>query len=143
MSFMGSVVQFVGVLLRPVPSVVTRFMENGSVEKLLVSTDWPATKDLVARMAIEAAKGVIHLHRSDEQERPWKKHAWRGGRGVILHDTECRACVYSARTFARAVVVGCTRDAAKKATESHFLVEPFANRAMKILHSGSDGVVFL
>lgn len=58
-----SVVQFVGVLLRPVPSVVTRFMENGSVENLLVSTDRPAAKDLVARMAVEATKGVIHLHR--------------------------------------------------------------------------------
>ncbi|CAM9154846.1 unnamed protein product [Pylaiella littoralis] len=57
------VVQFVGVLLRPVPSVVTMFMENGSVEDMLVSTDSPATKDLVVRMAIEAAKGVIHLHR--------------------------------------------------------------------------------
>lgn len=58
-----SVVQFVGVLLRPVPSVVTRFMENGSVDTLLVSSDRLATKQLVTRMAIEAAKGVIHLHR--------------------------------------------------------------------------------
>lgn len=58
-----SVVQFVGVLLRPVPSVVTLFMGNGSVETLLVSSDRPATKQLVARMAVEAAKGVIHLHR--------------------------------------------------------------------------------
>ncbi|CAN0190357.1 unnamed protein product, partial [Hapterophycus canaliculatus] len=57
------VVQFVGVLLRPVPSVVTMFMENGSVEDMLVSSDSPATKPLVVRMAIEAAKGVIHLHR--------------------------------------------------------------------------------
>ncbi|CAM9181388.1 unnamed protein product [Ectocarpus sp. 12 AP-2014] len=57
------VVQFVGVLLRPVPSVVTMFMENGSVEDMLVSSDKKATKDLVCRMAIEAAKGVIHLHR--------------------------------------------------------------------------------
>lgn len=60
-----SVVQFVGVLLRPVPSVVTRFMENGSVETLLVSSDKPASKKMVLRMAIEAAKGVIHLHRRD------------------------------------------------------------------------------
>lgn len=59
-----SVVQFVGVLLRPVPSVVTRFMENGSVERLLVMTDKQATKELVTRMGVEAAKGVIHLHRS-------------------------------------------------------------------------------
>lgn len=59
----SSVVQFVGVLLRPVPSVVTRFMKNGSVEDLLVSSDKPATKDLVVRMASEAATGVIHLHR--------------------------------------------------------------------------------
>lgn len=57
------VVQFVGVLFRPTPSVVTMFMENGSVEGLLVSGDSPAKKELVGRMAIEAAKGVIHLHR--------------------------------------------------------------------------------
>lgn len=57
------VVQFVGVLFRPTPSVVTMFMENGSVEDMLVSSDSPAKKELVVRMAIEAAKGVIHLHR--------------------------------------------------------------------------------
>ena len=39
------------------------FMENGSVEDMLVSSDSPAKKELVVRMAIEAAKGVIHLHR--------------------------------------------------------------------------------
>lgn len=38
-------------------------MENGSVEDLLVSSNEPATKGLVVRMASEAAKGVIHLHR--------------------------------------------------------------------------------
>lgn len=57
------VVQFVGVLFRPTPSVVTMFMENGSVEDMLVSGDGSAKKELVVRMAIEAAKGVIHLHR--------------------------------------------------------------------------------
>eukprot|EP00752_Nemacystus_decipiens_P001312 g1302.t1 len=57
------VVQFVGVLFRPTPSVVTMFMENGSVEDMLVSSNSPAKKELVVRMAIEAAKGVIHLHR--------------------------------------------------------------------------------
>lgn len=41
------------------------FMENGSVEDMLVSSDSPAKKELVVRMAIEAAKGVIHLHRLD------------------------------------------------------------------------------
>lgn len=94
-----SVVQFVGVLLRPVPSVVTRFMENGSVETLLVSSDRPATKQLVARMAVEAAKGVIHLHRCVTQTRKRGQAnstivtllvAWYAHGGTIASDERCR-----------------------------------------------------
>eukprot|EP00752_Nemacystus_decipiens_P002890 g2689.t1 len=74
------VVQFVGVLFQPTPSVVTMFMENGSVEDMLVSSNSPAKKELVVRMAIEAAKGMIHLHREGVV------HNYLASRNLLLDD---------------------------------------------------------
>lgn len=75
-----NVVQFVGVLLEPKRSVVTRFMPRGSVQDVLVqrgarqfARDRLRWADLV-RMAADAAAGILHLHRE----------------GVIHRDLACR-----------------------------------------------------
>jgi serine/threonine protein kinase len=62
-----NVVQFIGVILPPLPSVVTRFMARGSVEDVMVKPGPRNTRDSIpfvsiVLMAKEAAAGVLHLH---------------------------------------------------------------------------------
>lgn len=58
------VIQFIGIVLDPVPCVVTLFCENGSVENLIFKTPASALPDYdtLLRFALETAIGVKHLH---------------------------------------------------------------------------------
>jgi len=58
------VIQFVGIVLEPLPSVVTVFCGYGSVEDLLVKSGKGSTfdADILFRLATEAAMGIRHLH---------------------------------------------------------------------------------
>ena len=57
------VIQFIGVVLDPVPSVVTLFCDNGSVENLILKNPGNIPDhDTLLRFALETAMGVRHLH---------------------------------------------------------------------------------
>ena len=58
------VIQFVGIVVNPCPCVVTIFCPQGSVEDLLVTSERKHEVEYatVLRMALEAAKGIRHLH---------------------------------------------------------------------------------
>jgi serine/threonine protein kinase len=58
------VIQFVGIVVHPSPCVVTIFCSKGSVEDLLVTSEdrHAVERACVLRMALEAARGVRHLH---------------------------------------------------------------------------------
>jgi serine/threonine protein kinase len=58
------VIQFIGIVLDPVPCVVTLFCQNGSVENLILKSPNSAVPDYdtLLRFALETAIGVKHLH---------------------------------------------------------------------------------
>jgi serine/threonine protein kinase len=58
------VIQFVGIVVQPCPCVVTIFCAGGSVEDLLVTSEYrqEVAYSTVVRMALEAARGILHLH---------------------------------------------------------------------------------
>jgi serine/threonine-protein kinase CTR1 len=63
-----NILPFVGVMVRPQPAVVTKFMMNGNVEDLLVRESPRNARARVpyrqlVLMAQQAATGVVHLHR--------------------------------------------------------------------------------